>query len=59
MGVGHVVRRQHIGVHDVLPVVGHGDLEQLERGLVKRAQRNERVQHVVVGARRVVRVVLN
>jgi hypothetical protein len=34
-------------------------LEQLERGLVKRAQRNERVQHVVVGARRVVRVVLN
>ena len=56
--VGDVVRGQDVGVHDVLPVVGHGDLEQLQRGLLKRTQGHERVQNVVVGARRVVHVVL-
>lgn len=55
---GHVVRGQDIGVHDVLPIVGHGDLEQLQGGLLEGTQGHQRVQHVVVGSRRVVDVVL-
>ena len=49
---------QDVGIHDVLPVVGGGNLEQLQARVVESRHVHLLRDHVVVGAREVVRVVL-